>query len=59
MQSSGSPSFTLYKSQQEKTPKQQESQYVWGQSEQQEQEDEAVEQETGHGSTAEHTGLLG
>lgn len=58
VQSFGSPSFTLYKSQQEKTPKQQESQYVWGQSEQQEQGDEAVEQETGHGSTPEHTGLL-
>lgn len=34
------------------------SKYVWGQSEQQEQGDEAVEQETGHGSP-EHTGLLG
>lgn len=30
-----------------------------GQSEQQEKEDEAVEQETGHGSTAEHTGPVG
>lgn len=30
-----------------------------GQSEQQEQEDEAVEQETGHRSTPEHTGPVG